>query len=148
MTENLVIIGQVSLFSVLLTLVTVYLNHLLANTREKVKLRRNHGQGLVTAFKPELDTIIQTDQDCRLILTEEAYRRHESAIRAFMPYLSWIERIRLKRAWTNFALIKMDKEHQTPFYEQYVDFGSLTKRRRVRPIAIDGIQKIVSFAHK
>jgi hypothetical protein len=114
MSENLIVIGQLSLCGVLLMLVTTLLNHLLANTRDKTKLRCDRGQNLASAFKPELDALIQTNEDCRLILTEETYRRHESAVRAFMPYLSWIDRFRLNRAWRNFALFKVDKKRRVP----------------------------------
>jgi len=148
MTEKFVTIGEISLCGVLLALVMISLNHLLANTREKARLRRDRGQNLTSAFKPELDALIQTDQDCRLILTQEAYRRHESAARLFMPYLSWIDRFRLKRAWISLAFLKVSKQQYGPFYEQYADCGSLTKRRAVRPVAIKRIQKIVSFAYK
>jgi hypothetical protein len=95
-----------------------------------------------------LDALIQTDQDCRLILTEQAYQKHGSAIRDFMFYLSWIDKFRLKRLWHRLAMIKASRKQHIPFYEQYADCGSLDKRRKVRPIVIKRIQDIISFAKK
>ena len=143
-----IIIGEFSLAALLLVLITVYLNHLFANTRDKVSRRRDRGQVLTVAFKPELDALIQTDQDCRLILTQQAYQKHESAIRDFMLYLSWIDKLRLKWLWYRLAMIKVAKKKHIPFYEQYADCGSLDKRRKVRPIVINRIQGIISFANR
>ena len=143
-----IILGQLSLSALFLALITVFLNHLFANTRDKTNRRRNQGQALTTAFKPELDALIQTDQDCRLILTQQAYRKHESAIRDFILYLSWIDKFHLKWLWHRLAMIKVGKKQRIPFYEQYADCGSLDKRRKVRPTVIKRIQDIISFANK
>ena len=143
-----IIIGQISLAAILLILIPVYLNHLLANTRDKVIRRRNQGQVLMPAFKAELDDLIQTDKDCRLILTQTAYRKHESAVRDFKFHLSWIDKFRLNRLWYRLAMIKVGKKKHIPFYEQYADCGSLDKRRKVSPAVIKRIQDIISFANK
>ena len=143
-----IIIGQLSLAGLFFLLLAAYINHLLANTRDRVSRRRNQGQVVTSAFKPELDALIQTDQDCRLILTNQAYQKHESAIRDFMLYLSWINKFRLKWFWYRLAMIKVGKRKHIPFYEQYADCGSLDKRRKVRPIVIARIQDIISFASK
>lgn len=145
---NNIVFGQLSLAALFLALLTVYLNHRFANTRDKINRRRNQGQTIADAFKPELDALIQTDQDCRLILTEQAYQKHESAIRDFMLYLSWIDELRLKWLWYRLAMIKVGKKQHIPFYEQYADCGSLNKRREVRPTVIKRIQDIISFSNK
>jgi hypothetical protein len=143
-----IIIGQLSLAGLFCLLLAAYIDHLLANTRDKITRRRNQGQILITAFTPELDALIQTDQDCRFILTQIVYRKHESAIRDFMLYLSWIDKFRLQWQWHRLAMIKITKKQHIPFYEQYADCGSLNKRQKVRPIVIKRIQKIISFANK
>ena len=148
MNEKLIIIGQFSLCAVLLALVTIWLNHLLANTRDKVKCRREKGAELISAFRQELDALIQTDEDCRLILTDEAYRQHDSAVRAFMPYISWIDKYRMKQAWGDLALFRLNKKHAVNFYAQYADCGSLDKRKAMRPLAINRIQGIIRLAQK
>lgn len=38
------------------------------------------GNTIVNAFKPELDALIQTGEDARLILTDEAFLRHDSVV--------------------------------------------------------------------
>jgi hypothetical protein len=146
MEKELIIIGQISLCSFLMALIVVFLNHLSANTRERKKERLQKGNNLIAAFSSELDALHQTSDDCRNILTIETYKRHESTIRAFLSYLSWMERFRLKRAWHRLAFHRNDTKGTLPFYEQYADFGFLDKRRSVRPIVIKRIEKILSFA--
>lgn len=146
MNENLIITGQLSLCAILTALIIVILNHRLANTRKKMKERHQEGKNIISAFKLELNALIQTNGDCRDIMTMEAYKKHESAIRLFLPYLSWIDRFRLKKAWHRLSFHRNDRKGLLPFYEQYADFGSLTKRRSIRPIVIKRIEKIVSIA--
>lgn len=146
MNENLIITGQISLCAILVTLLIIFLNHILANTREKGKARYQKGKKVISAFNLELDALYQTDDDCRNILTMEAYKKHESSIRSFLPHLSWVDRLRLKRAWHRLAFHQSDEKRTLPFYEQYADFGSLPKRRSVRPEVIRRIEKIVSLA--
>lgn len=141
-------IGTLSLSALTIALIVVFLNHALANTREKAKERRAVGNGVIEAFRPELDALNQTDNDCMHILTESAYLRHESAVRNYLPLLSWIDRLRIHRAWRKLAYHKQDRKGHIPFYEQYADCGSLTKRRRVRPLAIERMSRIVSLASK
>ncbi len=146
MNENLIITGQLSLCALLTALFIVFLNHRLANTREKTKEKHQEGKNVISAFKVELDALFQTNEDCSNIMTMEAYKKHESAIRSFLPYLSWIDRFKLKRAWHKLSFHRNDKKGLFPFYEQYADLGSLTKRRSLRPIVIKRIEKIVSIA--
>lgn len=146
MNENLIITGQISLCAVLVALLVIYLNHLLANTRERAKERHQKGKDVISAFNRELDALYQTNDDCRNIMTMEAYKNHESAIRSFLPHLSWVNCFRVKRAWHWLAFHKNDKKRTLPFYEQYADFGSLSKRRSVRPEVIRRIEMIISLA--
>jgi len=88
----LIEIGTLSLSALAVALIVVLLNHLLANSRDKAKERRTAGNAVFEAFRPELDALNQTDNDCMLILTESAYHRHETAVRNFLPFLSWIDR--------------------------------------------------------
>ncbi len=148
MNEKLIIIGQISLSGVLLALLVIYLNHLLSNTRERAKERRQIGKNVISAFNRELNALHQTDEDCRNILTMEVYRNHESAIRSFLPYLSWVTRFRVKRAWYRLAFHKNDKKGKLPFYEKYADCSSLSKRHSIRPEVIKRIEKIVALANK
>jgi hypothetical protein len=148
MNETIITIGQLSLCGILVALLVLLLNHILANTRDKAKEKRQIGKKVISAFSKELDALYQTDDDCRLILTTEAYKRHESAIRSFLPYLSWIDRARLKRAWHSLVFHHKDKKGNLPFYEQYADCGSLSKRHAIRPEVIRKIDKIVSFGNR
>ncbi len=147
MNQGTFTIGPISLTGLLLILIAVYLNHILANTREKIKTRRENAKSLIPSFNPELEALLETNEDCRLILTQEAYKRHSTAIHSFMFCLSWLDKLRLQWRWARLALIKTGKTKQ-PFYEQYADCGSLDKRKKVRPIVVKRIQGIISFANK
>lgn len=146
--DPIIIIGQFSVSAILLAPIIVCVNHLLANTRDAKNKRTDQGRKVIDSFSQELDALIQTGDDARLILTTDAFRKHESAIRTFLPYLSWFSRFRMHIAWKRFAYHKDDKKAQMPFYEQYADRGSLDKRARMRPFAISRIQKIISLALK
>lgn len=141
-------IGTLSLSTLAVALIVVFLNHKLSNTRDKAKERRAAGNAVAEAFRPELDALNQTDTDCMLILTESAYHKHEAAVRYYLTLLSWIDRLRVRRAWRRLAHHRKDRKSYIPFYEQYADSGSITKRHRVRPIVIERISRIVSLSHK
>jgi hypothetical protein len=145
MSEPLIVTGQLTLAGLLLVLLTVWLNHLLANTRDAKNCRTNEGTKIIDVFTPELNAIIHTGGDVGGILTTEAFKRHESAIRNFLPYLSWLDRFRLRRAWHALAYTQENKKHRVPAYVLYADCGSLTTRREMRPLAIKRIQKIISI---
>ena len=61
------------------------------------------GKNIVIAFQKELDTLIQKDQDSRIILNSNSFTKHEAAIRNNIKSLSAIQRYRLNRAWYKFS---------------------------------------------
>lgn len=93
-----------------IAIIVVLLNHALANTREKEKERRAAGNGVIEAFRSELDALNQTNDDCMHILTENVYLRHEAVIRNYLPLLSWIDRLRIHSAWRRLAYHKQDRK--------------------------------------
>ena len=137
----------ITLPGLLLFFIGIGLNHVLANTREKTKTRRTNAKTLISAFNPELEALLETNKDCLLILTQEAYKRHSMAIHSFLPNLSWLDKLRLQWRWTRLALIKIGKIKH-PYYEQYADCGSLDKRQKIRPVVTKRIQDIISFSNK
>ncbi len=146
--KSLIEIGTLSISAFAVALIVVWLNHALANTREKAKERHTAGNAVAEAFRPELDALNQTDNDCMHILTKSAYHRHEAAVRNYLPLLSWLDRLRFHRAWRKLVYHRRDREAYVPFYEQYADCGSLTKRRKVRPVVIERMSRIVSLSRK
>ena len=139
---------EAGLATILLALVSVYLNHVLANTREKRKVRRERGQALIVAFDRELQALLNTDKDCRHILTHDAWKRHVAAVRSFAPYLSWLERLILEYYWISLTSLKIRKKRYETGYDQYADCGSQYNRTSVRPAVIKRIQRIISLAVK
>ncbi len=114
--------------------------------KNRVRLYR---QNLFNAIQPELDKILHTDEDCRIILDDTAYSKHKIAINNLISQTDFIERIRLKRKWKVLTTTKFNKKTiHTTCYEQYADYGSLEKRREIRPIIIKHLQDIVSFTNK
>jgi len=109
---------------------------------------RKYRQQLFDAFHPELNRILQSNEDCINILTDTAHSKHEIAVNNLIAHIGFIEKIRLKRKWRRLAMIKVGKRKYIPYYEQYADCGSLDKRRKVRPVIIKRIQDIISFANK
>lgn len=148
MNTDYIVIGQLSAAAICLVLISVYLNHLLANSRDKVRDRREQSLVLIQAFESDLSALLQSNNDCRLILNEAAYHRHDAAVRIFSRHLSWFDKFRFNTIWHRLAMIRISKKHQIPFYTQYSDCGSLDKRAIMRPLAIKRIQDIIFFASK
>ena len=109
---------------------------------------RDYRKKLFDAFSPSLNRILQTDEDCRVILTNDAYFRHKIAVNNLMPHLGFLERIRFKRKWSSLTKLKVAKNNYAEGYTQYSDCGALNKRRKIRPIVIKRIQDVISFANK
>jgi hypothetical protein len=144
----MITLGQISLAAILLALIGALVNHYLAIARDARNKRADQAGKVVAAFRPELEALVQTNNDARIILTPDAFSRHEAAISNFLPYLSYFSRFRMSRAWGKLVYYENKEKSKTPFYTQYADCGSLDKRNRVRPLAIERIQKIISLARK
>ena len=111
---------------------------------------RGYRQLLFEAFQPELNRLLQTNDDCMYILDYAAYIKHEIAINNLLAHIGFIEKFRLKRKWRCLATIGIDKKTYIPTYAytQYSDTGSSTVREKIRPIVIKRIQNIISFSNK
>jgi hypothetical protein len=101
------------------------------------------GKEIVSAFQPELNNLLQTGDDCRLILDSTAFKRHDDAIRNNIDRLSVFQRRRVRKAW--YRLAYHEQNNKIPFYEQYADYGSLDRRNKMRPVAISRIQRIINL---
>lgn len=146
MKESLVITGQITLTGILIVLVTVWLNHVLSNTRDARNKRLAQGRKVVDTFQLELDQLIHSAEDAGSIMTMEAYLRHESTIRDYKTYLSWFHKYKVINAWRQLVYHPEDKKEQLPFYVQYADNGSLTAGRRLRPLVIHRMQTLIDLA--
>lgn len=111
---------------------------------------REYRKQLFDAFSPELNRLLQTNDDCMRILDYVVYIKHETAINNLMAHIGFIEKFRLKRKWQCLAMRGIDKKTYIPTYAytQYSDTGSSTVRKKVRPIVVKRIQDIISFANK
>lgn len=134
------------LSSALGALILLWLGYRLRLTEQAVKQRIEAGRCIADAFRPELDALVQNGGDAGLVLTDDAFKKHEAAIRNNKRRLSWLAQFRLHRAWRDLAYHNQDKKQKLPFYEQYFDGGSLDIRATVRPLAIARIQKIILIA--
>lgn len=132
----------------LLAIVGALLTGLFLLTLYRKNKTREYRRQLFEAIHPELNRLLQTDDDCRHFLNDDTLKKHEIAINNLMAHVGFIEKIKLKRKWYSLAMVKVDKKHYIPDYSQYADCGSLDKRKAIRPIIIKRIQDIISFANK
>lgn len=132
-----------TVFSAIGAVSLLFLSHVLSVSREGRVARREVGKRIADAFRPELDSLIQTANDARTIMTEESFKRHESTILNNLPGLAWHTRPRLHYAWEKLAHHPQAKHF--PYYAQYSDYGSLNKRSQVRPMLIARIKRIISL---
>jgi hypothetical protein len=109
---------------------------------------REYRKQLFDAISPELNRILQTNDDCGIILTDTAYSKHETAVNNLMAHLDFFERFCLTRRWTRLAMMKIDKDTYIPAYSQYSDSGSSIVRDQVRPLVIKRLHAVLSFGKK
>jgi hypothetical protein len=129
-----------SILAVFFSLGIGYLLKVSLSQRQNIKVA---GRNIITAFQPELDLLIQRDDDCMNIMDDTAFRKHEAAIRNNINDLSIFQRKPLKKAWEELAYHNENKV--IPFYAMYIDGGSLDKRRKLKSLAIRRIQRIISI---
>ena len=134
----------------LLIIVGSLLTGLFLLTLYRKNRTREYRKQLFNAFSPELNRILQTNDDCMHILDSVAYTKHETAVNNLMAHVGFIEKFRLKRKWRCLAMMGIDKKTYAPAYTytQYSDTGSSSVREKVRPVVIKRIQDIISFAKK
>jgi hypothetical protein len=144
----MITIGQISLTAILLALIGAFVNHRLAIARDTRNKRSDQAEKTIAAFRPELEALINTNNDARIILTPDAFCRHEAAINDFLPYLSYFSRFKMSRAWGKLVYYENKEKSKTPFYAQYADCGSLNIRNKMRPLAIERIQRIISLCRE
>jgi len=126
-------------------LITALLAMLVWVNQGKRIARREAEERIIVGFQPELDAMIQTNEDARLILTDEAFNKHEAIIRNNKRSLTYLQQIRLNSAWDDLAYYQKGNKQKIPSYVMYADCGSLDKRREIRPLAIARIQNIISI---
>jgi len=148
MDQQLISIGQFSLAAILVALIGIWINHRVAIARDTRYKTADQVRKLITTFRPELEALIKTHDDPRIILTHDAFIRHEAAIRDFLPYLSFVSRSSMNKAWRKLAYYENDKKYETPAYIQYASGGDLERRERMRKLAIERIQNVISLVQK
>ena len=133
------------LYSILATLFVAGFGYLLKISLLQRQSVKDAGKNIIAAFQEDLDKLIQTNGDCRLILNSEAFKKHESAIRNNINNPSFFKKFRLRHAWGRLAYYEGSKG--IPFYEMYADYGSLDKRARMKTLAISRMQRIVAIVN-
>jgi hypothetical protein len=131
------------LYAILAILVAGLFSYILRVSFSQRQNIKDAGKMIIDTFQPELDLLIQTNDDCRHILNDAAFTRHEAAIRNNMDKFIFFQRFRLQKAWEQLAYHKDNKI--IPFYAMYADYGALDKRAIVKPLAISRIQRIISI---
>ncbi len=117
----------------------------LSPSKENVARRRAAGDAIATAFRAELTAILQTNDDIGAhILTETAFKKHEAVILNNIGGLSWLQQLRLRLAWRKLAYHEEDKKQKIPYYDRYVDGGSINERNIVRPLVIARLKRVIA----
>lgn len=109
------------------------------------KTVREYRKQMFDAINGDLNRLLQTDDDCMHFLNDMKLRKHEAAVNNLMAHVGFVERYRLKRKWYALAMVKIDNDHHIPDYSQYADFGSIDKRRRIRPVIIKRLGDLMTF---
>jgi hypothetical protein len=131
-----------------LTVVAALLGGLFGFNMYRKNKTREYRVQLFETLHPYLNRLLQTDDDCRLFLNDEALKKHEIAVNNLMAHVDFIERSCLKRKWYRLGMVQMDKNHYMPDYSQYADCGFPDKRRKIRPVIIKRIRDVIAFANK
>jgi hypothetical protein len=132
-------------FSVIGAISILLLRHFLSVSRANHANRCAIGKRIADAFAQELNALIQSNECASLTLTNDAFKRHDAAIRNNIKSLSFLQQFRLNKAWKELAYHPDDKKCKIPFYEQYFSGGSLDDRKKLNHLAICRIQKISSI---
>jgi hypothetical protein len=136
----------VLLYTFLIGLCLAWITYRLSLARDSRNKRDDAVTKLVESFTPCLDALIQTDCNALYIMTDDAFKIHDSAIRNFCRHISRRGRKKINRAWRQLAYQDKPYRDDMPFYCMYTDNGSPDKRKELRTILVKRIQNIISLA--
>lgn len=125
-------------------LIGVFASYLLGFSKEQRSRRREAKLAFASVLKIDLDYILKSRIDAREILAgrESTYEEAKDALRKHL--LFW-QRFGFDQAWDRFFYSPENKS--LPFLEQYMDFGSLTKRKRCHELLNSRVGALLHYAN-
>ncbi len=90
-----------------------------------------------------------TSQDFVAVHIEANIAQHKIAYKKFLPYLSWIKTIRIKRAWQQYEhpdYKKFPKDWNVKERFAYMEGTDWTKQAEIRKLLRKRISKLLKFA--
>lgn len=137
-------ITQYILVLLLIGLTVAGANYLLGFSKEQRARRREAKLVFSSAFKTDLDNVLQSGVDAREVLSgkEVLYLDVKDKMR---KYLQFWQKSGFDQAWELFFYHPENKN--IPYLEQYMDFGSLTKRKKCHHLLSSRIGKLLEYAN-
>jgi hypothetical protein len=132
------------LYKVIGGLFGLFIVHYLTKRRERTKYFREASRRFRETFSEEIVRLQSGNEDAHKVL-KNMFPKYQQAKIDFEYYLSNKQKNELKQAWNDFCCQRVS-EIEVPFWEQYFDGGSLSKRQELNKIALERIEKLLSYA--
>ena len=124
-------------------LTMAFANYALGFSKEQRVRRRNAKLEFRGVLETDLKTILQSNDDARHVLGEKE-AKYQEAKELLRKHLLFWQRRGFDKAWEVFFYHTENKN--IPYLEQYMDFGSLDKRKACRSILGSRIGVLLNYA--
>lgn len=129
--------------ALLIGLIGALANYALGFSKEQRARRRNAKLEFRAVLETDLNTILKSKDDARHVLTAKE-GSYQEAKTTFRKHLLFWQRHGFDKAWEAFFCHPETKS--IPYLEQYMDFGSLTKRDACHAVLKSRIDTLLSYA--
>lgn len=129
--------------ALLIGLTIAFANYVLGFSKEQRARRRNAKLVFRALLEADLNTVLKSKDDARHVLTEKE-ATYEEAKKAFRKHLLFWQRHGFDKAWDAFFYHPENKN--ISYLEQYMDFGSLTKRDACHAVLNSRINTLLNYA--
>lgn len=143
MTQLYANIFQYIAVAILIGIIIAFANYVLNFSKNERQRKRNAKIEFRSIFETDLKTILESGDDARHIFMHKE-GSYKGAIEEFRKYLLFWQLTGFDKAWNIFFY--HPENAQMPYLEQYMDFGSTTKRKACHALLRSRIQKILSYA--
>jgi len=134
---------QYVLVALLIGILIAVANYLLGFSKEQRQRRREAKLAFRAVFENDLNSVLKSGGDARTVLSGQE-RKYEVAMEAYRKHLQFWQRRGFDRAWYEFYY--HPENRSIPFLEQYMDFGSVTKRKLCHAELRSRISALLAYA--
>jgi hypothetical protein len=129
--------------ALLIGLIVALAKYVLAFSKEERDRRRNAKLEFCAILETDLGSILKSNDDARnALLNKEII--YQDAMKAFRKHLLFWQLHSFDKAWAVFFYHPANKN--MPYLEQYMDFGSLTKRKACHALLSSRINTLLKYA--